>query len=481
LKGRNEAALFENGAMRSTARVHLIQTDKTVREIQDLDHAQQNQSARKKDQIFDFFMDALKAHGSPFESSSRPVVAGLILDSHYSLASKMIVGHAALGCHQPHGISLGMFGSHLTYSWPRFLEEVTSCLLDTANPGDTVGNDCGDCGTMWEACSIGQGAFLHEVGHAFGADHTTGIMARGYARHWPRNFLVRTGYCSGLNQEGFVVVDGETENDARWDIREALIFRQQPQFWLPGDQKWTPFHPSVSVVHDPVPTMHIAAHDKIFRIELSQEKASAISVLEKPVFQCSFTLAELEKRFEKCFDHENPMQMVVLGANGKATTVRNIWRAFKQTESIRIPGSSTVIRKRSFTATHYEDNEEASPYQAKIWNWAVLLTRLNQDRKIEHATKVDIRTGCILDGAYVYFGNDRVNCGPIINPMGHLHTFGGHASESIDIPRGEEIVKIEVSRDTHYLRGVKVHLSNGEAKGALSGMGGDPETQSLGE
>jgi hypothetical protein len=227
--------------------------------------------------------------------------------------------------------------------------------------------------------------------------------------------------------------------------------------------------------------MHISAHDKIFQVEFSQEKASVVSVLEKPVFQTSFTLEELEKRFEKCFDRESSVQMVVLGANGKATTVRNIWSAFKQTESIRIPGSSVVIRKRSFTTINYEDEVDASPNAFQIWNWAVLLTRLNQDSKIEHATKVDVRTGCILDGAYVYFGNDRVNCGPVINPMGHPHTFGGHASESIDIPHGEEIVKIEVSRDNHYLRGAKIHLSSGEAKGALSGMDDDPETQSLGE
>ena len=41
-----------------------------------------------------------------------------------------------------------MFGSHLTYSWPRFLEEVPACLTDTRPPGDKVGNDNGECGTM---------------------------------------------------------------------------------------------------------------------------------------------------------------------------------------------------------------------------------------------------------------------------------------------------------------------------------------------
>lgn len=56
----------------------------------------------------------LKA-GGPFTSSARLIVAGLILDSHYSPTQNLILAHAALGCSNPKGISLGMFGSHLTY------------------------------------------------------------------------------------------------------------------------------------------------------------------------------------------------------------------------------------------------------------------------------------------------------------------------------------------------------------------------------
>ena len=166
----------------------------------------------------DYFLAALRGYGGPFTSSVRPVVAGLILDSHYSPTQDMILAHAALGCSNLNGISLGMLGSHLTYSWPRFLEEVTSCLLDTTVPGDNVGNDNNECGTCWEACSIGQGAFLHEVGHAFGASYSSGIMRRGYAQHWPRNFLTQTAFCSSTKCAGVLVIDGETNNRAQWDL-----------------------------------------------------------------------------------------------------------------------------------------------------------------------------------------------------------------------------------------------------------------------
>ena len=72
----------------------------------------------------------------------------MILDSHFDPATALILGHAALGCHKPTGISLGIFGSHLTYSWPRFIEEIPACLTDTTPTGDMVGNDNGECDSM---------------------------------------------------------------------------------------------------------------------------------------------------------------------------------------------------------------------------------------------------------------------------------------------------------------------------------------------
>lgn len=149
-------------ALGTTAKIHLIRSDKTVAEIRDANVAQQNERGRKRDDLHKYFEAALKAHGGIFASTNRPVVAGMILDSQFSMEQDLVVGHAALGCHNHKGLSLGMFGSHLSYSWPRFLEEIPSCLTDTTPPGDTVCNDNGECETSWEACSIGQGAFLHE-------------------------------------------------------------------------------------------------------------------------------------------------------------------------------------------------------------------------------------------------------------------------------------------------------------------------------
>lgn len=148
--------------MRSVAKIHLVRSDKTTAELRNPQVAQQNERADRPDDLHTYFEQALKAYGGVFDSAAHPVVAGMIMDSHYSIEDELLLGHAALGCHRPQGLSLGVFGSHLTYSWPRFFEEIASCLTDTTPPGDLVCDDNGECGTAWEACSIGQGAFLHE-------------------------------------------------------------------------------------------------------------------------------------------------------------------------------------------------------------------------------------------------------------------------------------------------------------------------------
>jgi hypothetical protein len=94
--------------MRSTAKIHLI---RSVAELRDSHVAQQNPQARRKDDIFNYVSAALKAHGGPFSSSAHPVIADLILDSAFSPEQNMTLDHASLGCSNPSGISLRMFGT----------------------------------------------------------------------------------------------------------------------------------------------------------------------------------------------------------------------------------------------------------------------------------------------------------------------------------------------------------------------------------
>jgi hypothetical protein len=375
ISGQNSTA----DHMRSTAKIHLIRSEKKVAELRDANVAQQNEQARKRDELQTYFTTALKSHGGPFASSAHPVVAGLILDSTFSPSQNLILGHAALGASDATGLSLGIFGSHLSYSWPRFIEEIPSCLLDTTVPGDTVGNDNKECGTMWEACSIGQGAFLHQVGNAFGAPHTTGIMARGYAQHWPKSFLSRTSWCERTERDGETVGE-RTENEARWDICDALSFRALPHFRLPTDEVPTReqlvAEPNIALAErdeeENFLRLVISSPVGIARLKINEVEETEPSVA-KPANKLQFTIEELEARF----DRTTPLKIEALGMNGKSRIVGNVWRLVSNVSFIRIPGSSIVLQKRSIRSNNHEQRQDDS--HDNVWDWAVLLNEKGSD------------------------------------------------------------------------------------------------------
>ncbi|OAL45728.1 metallopeptidase [Pyrenochaeta sp. DS3sAY3a] len=454
----------QEGATRSTAKVNLVRSEKLVRDIRDDNIAQQYDLAQRKNDLFDIFMDALKQTGGPFLPEARPVVAGLILDSHYNPSRKIILGHAALGCHNLYGISLGMFGSHLTYSWPRFLEEVVETLTDVRAPGEKVGNDNGECGTMWEACTIGQGAHLHEVGHAFGSPHRSGIMERGYAQDWPKWFLTKTAFCRRFDAEG-EIVDNETNNNARWNLADALAFRMLPHFRLPSDPAMTADQshssPEVKALFsndESVANLYISSKSGIARVSFNH-KEEAMPTARAPSQHLNYPEHELQERF----DRAEPLHLEVLGFNGKIIVIRNVWNLLVKKTYIRIPGSSLRLSKRSVTA----DLEEMD--ETEYYEWAQLLREKGTGGSIHRATSIDLRVGCIWDGGVVkYEDGHKSHWGPMFR-YGHVHTFGGHASEEIHLPANGEITCIEVNKGYGgQMAGVRVHLANGTARGHLN-------------
>ncbi|KAJ4364181.1 hypothetical protein N0V83_009637 [Neocucurbitaria cava] len=466
LNAKHNESLDREGAMRSTAAVRLIRSKKTTKEIRDANIAQQNPSASRKEDLFNYFMDALKAAGGRFASDARPIVAGLVLDSHYSISKKMILGHAALGCHDPKGISLGIFGSHLTYSWPRFLEEVAACLMDTRHPGDKVGNDNGECGSFWEACTIGQGAHLHEVGHAFGSPHRPGIMERGYAQDWPKHFLSKTGDCSHLGTQG-VVIDDKSPNEARWNLADALAFRVLPHFRLPTDSILTSEDrdapPSVQVVfkdedkNEANATLNISSASSIARITFNHKDEFKPTATD-PSLEIAYPENELARRF----DRTKPLHLHVLGFNGKERTVGDVWKLLASKSFVRIPGTSLRLSKRLVHADGFDDDRD-------MYTWAQLLREKGPDGKVHRTISIDLRVGCLWDGGVVeYADGHRSHWGPMHHD-GQRHHFGGHASENIFIPEGVDIQYIEINTGTGgVMDGVRMRLCNGTVAGELN-------------
>ncbi|CAG8777004.1 6398_t:CDS:2, partial [Acaulospora morrowiae] len=151
----------QDSSLRQTAKIHIVRTKYTLEELLDPERAQQyhpppGTPPTDKEDLYSIFMGALEDYGAPFNKNCH--VAGLILDTHWDPKMKLIRGHAALGG----GTSdtrLGIFGSHTTHAWPRYLEEVVSCFQDDTQIDERIlANDVGESGTWWKCCNIGIGA-----------------------------------------------------------------------------------------------------------------------------------------------------------------------------------------------------------------------------------------------------------------------------------------------------------------------------------
>lgn len=442
--------------MKSVPKVHLIRTDKTVAELRNPQYAQQNRRATKDQMLHQIFTQALMQHGAPFDSSYRPVVAGLILDSKYSIEQDLILGHAALGCHNADGISLGMFGSHLTYSWPRFFDEITSCLSDATPPGDSVGNDNKECDSMSRACFIGQGAFLHEVGHAFGADHTSGIMARGYSNDWANNFLPQA-------------VD--SKHDAKWDLQDALRFMLKPHFRLPGDERITSDFIQAEIRievpadgdGDSLTVCSTSGLAQVVVTSTGNDSTKTYDLRSESSGICTeFLITDLQS-----FDRAMPLQISALAMNGKTKVVKDAWRLLASKPYISLPGTKVKLRKRSVKAANMTEYEEGD----HVTNWSVLLRKRGSKGSLARASGIDLRVGCTFDGAVVYYNDStRQNCGPAEYGGSGERDFGGHASEHKDIPKKARIVKVEIGERGSWggLDGIRMTLDNGDTWGDLN-------------
>ena len=479
---RQRPAVLGHIGMQSMPKVHIVRADKTTEELRDPNLAQQNARGKNRDELHGIFTRALKAYGAPFNADTRPVVAGLILDSTYHVEKDLILGHAALGAHHPNGLSLGIFGSHLTYAWPRFFEEISACLLDTRVPGDAVGNDNGECATMWEACTVGQGAFLHEVGHAFSAPHTTGIMARGYSRDWAQCFLSQTAYSGYKNREGIRPVTTGSVHNCHWDLSDLLRFRMLPHFKLPtdlaapseGNQRVLVSVEDVDEITSIVATCPVG----FVKASLNEEPVEGGLSVASPSYALRWPLDELEARFGR----SEPLQLKLLCLNGKEST-HSLWAMVSERRIVKVKGTSIYLQ-RQVVHGHGDERPAHQDIAEHFWSWTVMLKRRDKSGHIVTADQIDLRVGCALDGAVVrYRDGTQIPCGP--RTQGGIR-MGGHQAKKLALPAGADVTKVAVSRQTDggegcVLSGLRMWLSNGKARGALNRSEGQTEIKFLGK
>ena len=234
------------GIMRNEAKIHIIRSERTVRELRDLDFAQQYEKATRKNELFSIVSEEVRKYFKPSQNQ-KLYVSTLILDSHWDTHSKTIRGHAALGGGS-NDLHLAIFGSHALQSYPASIEEVVPTFSDcTRTDTNFVANDCNESGSNWEAANIGIGAHLHETGHLFGCPHQeSGIMVRDYVR-FNRTFLCREPYSTRTKSPGMRLV--LPKDECNWHRLDTLRFKYHPCFRLPTD---APLNPDESIQVWPV-------------------------------------------------------------------------------------------------------------------------------------------------------------------------------------------------------------------------------------
>ena len=222
----------EIGQMRNEAKIHVVRTERTVKELRDLDIAQQYDGASRKGELYTVAMKAVKEHFRPV-SGQKQYISVLMLDSHWDTKAKTITGHAALGGGSGE-VQLAIFGSQALQSYPSCIEEVVPAFSDCTRTNTAfVANDCNESGSNWEAANIGIGAHLHETGHLFGCPHQeSGIMLRDYVR-FNRTFLCREPYSTRTKSPGLRLC--LPKDECGWHRLDALRFKYHPCFRLPTD------------------------------------------------------------------------------------------------------------------------------------------------------------------------------------------------------------------------------------------------------
>ena len=474
------------GQMKNEAKIHIVRTRKTVKELRDLDIAQQYEKANRKADLFSIAMEAVRDHFRPMPGQKQ-YVSVLLLDAHWDTTAKTVRGHAALGAGGGGGeIQLAIFGSHALQSYPSSIEEVAPAFLDcTRTDTDHVANDCNESGSNWEAANIGIGAHLHEVGHLFGCPHQeSGIMLRDYVR-LNRTFLCREPYSTRTKSQGIRLC--LPKDECTWHRLDTLRFRSHPCFRLPPDM---PLIADDGVLVWPVDNgrVLVTAATGVAFIEIFTEGDDIChtwidyvtgdgSATNGPPRQIMFTDSDLRGRLPE--DKKNKKLKLEIHSIGQGKhAVEDLSQLVSKASVVKLPNSQLGFRGSKLGAS----NQEGSRPEEVVLQSALVQTKLLTSIKVYHGFALDGMEFKYEDSTSQLFGKRGGN------PGGSEFMFGKflHASPhdifltgASDTRRGEILLGFYV-RAGLWIDGIEILTSLGRRSGVFgNSVGGSGYDQMI--
>ena len=418
----------EMGVMRNEAKIHIIRSEKTVRELRSLDIAQQAEHATRKGELYSIAMDAVKHHFQPV-AGQKQYISLLLLDSHWDTQGKVITGHAALGGGSGE-VQLAIFGSQALQSYPSCIEEVVPAFSDcTRTNTNFVANDCGESGSNWEAANIGIGAHLHETGHLFGCPHQeSGVMLRDYVR-FNRTFLCREPYSTRTKSPGMRLV--LPKDECGWHRLDTLRFKYHPCFRLPTDAT---LHPDDSIQIWPIENGKIIVTSPvgIAFVEILADGDNDVchSWIEcgngdlqasGPPRQVQFTEDELKSRMPS--DKRSKIAKLKLFSAGLGEQViedtSHLFRS--KSHIIKLPNGQQGFKSVKLGHSSQEGNHTRDI----VFESAYIRTKLLSSIKVWHGFALDGLEFCYEDSTSQLFGNRNGTGSEFLFGKLYSHHFSG--------------------------------------------------------
>jgi len=393
------------GQMRNEAKVHIVRSSKTVKQLRDLDLAQQYDKATRKGDLFSIAMDDVKDYFRP-TPGQKQYVSVLLLDAHWDTRAKTITGHAALGGGAGE-IQLAIFGSQALQSYPASIEDVVPAFSDCTRTNTSyVANDCNDSGSNWEAANVGIGAHLHETGHLFGCPHQEyGVMLRDYVQ-LNRTFLCREPYSTRTKSPGVRLC--LPKDECNWHRLDTLRFKDHPCFRLPTDMPLN-FDSNIQVWAVDNGKVMVTATTGIAFVELFTngdelchswiEYGMGEGLSSSPPRQIVLTENDLNARLPE--DKRSKKIKLQIHSAGQGTHVVDDFSQLKsKTSVVKLPN-----RQQGFKGNKlgFSQQDGSRPIEV-ILESAIIQTKLLTSIKVYHGFAVDGVEFCYEDSTSQLFG-----------------------------------------------------------------------------